>query len=145
MLAASTTENLSQHEPAVSSMCPISIYCPRSGKDGASCGKQEPAPLVLAGPSFTTQVLPSATVQSVSPKPAGSSGKRWEEVLQCRMPARPWKGGGWLPRSSREEACANTQQTALLRALSTAQPQHGLVHPLMAPCTRLLVPVLDTN
>lgn len=59
------------------------------------------------------------------------------------MPTHPWKGGGWLPWSTWEEACANTQQAALLGALATAQPGHGLIHPLTAPCrlpsTRSLV------
>lgn len=53
---------------------------PKSGRDRASCGKQEPALLVLAGPSFTTQTLPPSTGEACVPQsqqdPRGRDGKK---------------------------------------------------------------------
>lgn len=90
---------------------------------------------MLAGPSFTAQVLPPFTGEACVPKASRSPR---EEM--GRSPAVPsactpsGKGENHSTLSVWEEACTNTQQTALLGALTTAQPRHGLLHPLMSPC-----------
>lgn len=85
VLAACTTANLSQHEPAVLSMCPISIYCPslqdQAGMEHPVGNRSQHYWCWQDHHSLKSCHHPQG--KSVSPKPAGSSGKRREEVLQC--------------------------------------------------------------
>lgn len=108
---------------------------PKSGREGAFCGKQELALLVSAGPSFTAQVLPPFTGEACVPK--ASRSPREETGRSPAVPSACTPSGEGENHSTLsvwEEACTNTQQAALLWALTTAQPRHGLLHPLMSLC-----------
>ena len=108
---------------------------PKPVREGASCGQWEPALLVLAGLSFTAQVLPPFAVEACVPKASRShreeTGRRLAALSACTPSG---KGENRSAQSTWEEARANTQQAAPLSALATAQPRHGLLHPHASLC-----------
>lgn len=85
VLAACTAENLSQHKPAVSSMCPVSIYCPslqnQAVREHPAGNRSQPT----AVGRTTIYCSSSATIrrEPVSPKAAEATGKRREEAPLC--------------------------------------------------------------
>lgn len=166
VLAACTAENLSQRKPAVSSVCPLPIYCPalQAGREHP-VGSRSLHCWVLAGLSFPTQVLPPLTGEASVPIACRSHGEGTGQspaLLSACIPSGRGKNlhgvCGWKPALRCGRQCCSEHSPLLspdmgfytISCLPAGSPSQGSSSPLRKhqPCTLpppLLLPSLPNT